>query len=116
MDTLLLDVVGWDLCLDAKGDIAVASLPYAAAQNAASAVKLFQGEYYYDTTKGVPYLQSILGRRPPLSLIRADYIAAARAVPDVVKAQCFFSSFKNNVLSGQVVVVDVNGQASVSSF
>jgi hypothetical protein len=116
MDSLLLDVSTWDLCLDVNGNIAVAKLPYAAAQNAASAIKLFQGEYIYDTTRGVPYFQSILGRRPPLALARAKFVAAALSVPDVVAAKCFFSSFTDRVLRGQVQVEDINGQQSVAGF
>jgi hypothetical protein len=116
MDTLLLDTEAWDLCLDASRNIAVASLPYAAAQNVASAVKLFSGEYWYDTTKGVPYFSQILAHRPPLALVRAKFIDAALSVPDVVAAKCFFSSFNDRQLSGQVQVTDVTGQVSTAGF
>ena len=54
-DTLLLDLTNWDLVLDVNGNIAIARPPYALAQDAASAVKTFQGECYYDTTLGIPY-------------------------------------------------------------
>ena len=47
--TLLLDRTTWDLCLDANGNIAMATGPYAIAQDVASAVRL-----WHDTTKGVP--------------------------------------------------------------
>lgn len=116
MKTLLLDTSTWDLCLDADGNIAVAQLPYAAAQNAASAVKLFQGEYIYDTTKGVPYFSTILGKRPPLALVRAKFVDAALQVPEVTSARCFFSSFTDRRLSGQLIVTDVNGTRSVAGF
>jgi hypothetical protein len=116
MLTLLLEPGSWDLVLDAAGNIAAADLPYAAAQNAASAVKLFKGEYYYDTSKGVPYFEQILGRRPPLALVRAKFIAAAKGVPDVAAARCFFSSFTDHKLSGQLIVTDVNRQTSTAGF
>lgn len=117
MDTLLLDTSTWDLCLDAAGNLALAKLPYAAAQNAATAVKLFQGEYVFDLTKGVPYFQRILGKRPPLALVRAKLIDAALAVPEIVTAQCFFSEFDaNRKLSGQLIVTDNHGQTSVAGF
>ena len=51
--TLLLDPLKWDLVVDAAGNIAVASPPYALAQDAASSIKLFSGECYYDTSIGV---------------------------------------------------------------
>ena len=83
MKTLLLDQTTWDLVVDASGDIAVASDPYSIAQDAASAIRTFQGECYYDTTLGVPYWSQILGRSPPLSLLKAKLVAAALTVPDV---------------------------------
>ena len=66
MKTLLLDVESWDVILDAASNIAIASEPYAVAQDVASAIKLFAGELWYDTTKGVPYFASILGKSPPV--------------------------------------------------
>lgn len=116
MNTLLLDISTWDLCLDASGNIAMASLPYSAAQSAANAIKLFQGEYYYDTSLGVPYLERILGKRPPLGLVRAQFIQAALTIPDVKSARCFFSSFTDRTLAGQVQVTDVNRQTSAAGF
>ena len=52
--TLLLTPQTWDLTVDASNNIAVAAEPYALAQDAASAIRLFQGEDYYDTTRGIP--------------------------------------------------------------
>lgn len=116
MKTLLLDVSTWDLCLDAAGNMATASLPYAAAQNAASAVKLFQGEYVFDLVLGVPYFQKILGRRPPLALVRSKFVDAALGVPEVTAARCYFSSFNDRTLAGQLLVTDVNGRTSIAGF
>ena len=67
MNTLLLDASAWDLVLDANGDIALAAPPYAVAQDVASAISLFLGELWYDTTQGVPYFQrsSALRHRCP---------------------------------------------------
>ena len=70
MNTLLLDRVAWDLVLDAAGNIAMASNPYATAQDVASAIKLFRGELFYDTAKGIPYWTEVLGQLPPLALVR----------------------------------------------
>jgi len=63
--TLLLDRTVWDLVLDSNGDIALASPPYALEQDVASAVRLFLGELWYDTTKGIPYLKKFLGNYRP---------------------------------------------------
>lgn len=104
--TLLLDTVAWDLVLDANNNIAVASPPYQLAQDAASAIKLFLGELWYDTTQGVPYFPLILGQTPPLSLIKAKLVAAAKTVPGVTNAQVFVSSITERGLNGQVQILD----------
>lgn len=116
MKTLLLDPNTWDLVLDLNGNIALADEPYALAQDAASAIRLFQGELYYDTVSGVPYWQSILGQMPPLSLIKAKFVEAALTVPGVVSAVCLISSFTDREIRGQVQITSVSGQTSVIGF
>ncbi|HEY6030518.1 MAG TPA: hypothetical protein VIU44_08145, partial [Gaiellaceae bacterium] len=98
MRTLLLDRSAWDLVVDASGNIAVADDPYAPAQDAASAVRLFKGELWYDTAKGVPYWDraanpdnrgAVLGFAPPLNFMRQLFVTAALTVPGVAAARCF---------------------------
>lgn len=116
MDTLLLDTEAWDLVVAVNGNIAVASNPYSLAQDAASAIRLFQGELYFNTTKGIPYLTEILGYAPPLPLLRSAFVAAALTVPGVVAARCFISSVSNRTVSGQVQVTDKNGVITAADF
>jgi hypothetical protein len=63
----LLDRSTWDLVLDASGNIAVASAPYALAQDAASAIRLLAGELWYDTAQWVPYSSKSSGQAPPIA-------------------------------------------------
>ena len=84
--TLLLNPLTWDLTVDNVGNIATVAPPYAVAQDVASACRLFRGELWYDTTKGVPYFETILGKKPPPGLIKSAIEAAARTVPGVVTA------------------------------
>ena len=115
--TILLDRTTWDCVLDADGNIAVAAEPYALAQDAASAIKTFLGECYWDTTIGVPFLQSIFGKNPPLALVKAQFEAAALTVPDVATAKCFISALSNRSIAGQIQVTSVaTGQVEVASF
>lgn len=114
--TLLLDQLAWDLLIDASGNIAVASNPYSLAQDAASAIRTFLGELFYDTTQGVPYFQTILGQTPPLSYIKSKLVAAALTVPEVTAAQCFISSIKGRTISGQIQITTASGQTAVASF
>ncbi len=116
MKTILLDPNGWDFLLDSSGDIAVADNPYAIAQDVASACKLFLGELYYDTSKGVPYFQSILAQDPSAAFIIAQLEAAALTVPEVVEAQVTALFNDNRTLSGNVRVIDLTGQSHNVKF
>lgn len=117
MNTLLLDRSAWDLLLDAAGNIALATEPYSLAQDAASAIKTYIGECYWDTTIGVPYLQQIFGKNPSISQIKGLFVAAAKTVPDVSFAQVFIISAGNRSISGQVQVTSAStGQVSAAVF
>lgn len=102
MDTLLLDRSTWDLCLTANGDIAVASDPYSLEQDVASECRLFEGECYYDTTRGIPYPTSILGRPVPVQLYKEALVAAAKLVPGVADVTVYLSEFTSRSIGGQV--------------
>jgi len=116
MQTLLLDLTNWDLVVDANDNIAVASNPYSLAQDAASAIRLFAGELWYDTSKGIPYFTDILGKLPPLSLLKQRLITAALTVPEVTAARVFITSIEGRTLHGQVQTTDVTGTTSAASF
>lgn len=115
MRTLLLDVVLWDLCLDASGNIAVASNPYSQAQDAASAIRLFQGELWYNTARGIPYFGLILGKLPPAQFMKGQFIKAAMTVPGVLKVQVFLNALVGRRVTGQVQVT-TEGGTSVADF
>lgn len=116
MKSLLLNPSTWDLTKDASGNIAVADDPYALAQNAASAIRTFLGEVWYNTTIGVPYFQQILGRPPNIPLMKAKFEAAALAVPGVVAATVFITSITDRNVSGQVQVTSSNGTTTAAAF
>lgn len=116
MRTLLLDNTGWDFVVDADGNIAVADVPYAYAQDAASAIRLFLGELWYDTTRGVSYWTDILGKAPPLNYMRQKFETAALTVPGIKSAKCYFLQITNRVVTGQVQISDQEGKFSVVTF
>jgi hypothetical protein len=115
-DTLLLDTVTWDLAVDTAGNIAMATAPYALAQDAASAIRTFEGEVYFDVSLGIPYFTQILGYAPPISLMKAYFNEAALTVPGVVTSQCFITSWEDRVVQGQVQITDEDGNTSAASF
>lgn len=116
MDTLLVAQDTWDLITDISGNIALAAAPYAIAQDVASAVRVFQGELWYDTATGIPYFDTVLGQAPSLQYLRAQIEARALTVPGVVQAKCQFARLDNRVLRGQVLIIDTTGAENNVSF
>lgn len=100
MDTLYLND-DWDLTVTSTGDIAIANAPYAIAQDVASECKLWLGEARYDTTKGIPYETSILGRLPPPAKLMAWYKDAAEGVPGVAESKVILQ-YSNRHLTGEI--------------
>lgn len=116
MKTLLLNPETGDLMISADQNIAVASEPYALAQDAASAIRLFQSEDYYDVTRGVPYWQQILGHWPTIRVMKTNFVRAAETVPGVTAATCFIESIVDRRPKGQVQVTSSNGSKATVGF
>jgi hypothetical protein len=115
--TILLDPATWDLLLDADGRIALAAEPYSLAQDAASAIRTFIGECWYDVTVGVDWFGQVLGKTPSLGMLKARIELAARSVPDVATATCYISAFTDRTISGQIQVTSsATGQISAADF
>jgi hypothetical protein len=112
MNTLFLMPSTWDFALDIDGNMALAKEPYAQAQDVASAIKLFKGELYYDTRKGIPHFEEMLGRKPSYSLWRYHVEQAALTVPNVVQSKADFILRNNRVVEGAVTFIDKNGKAN----
>lgn len=109
MNTLLLAQNTWDLTIDSSGNIAMATDPYAPAQDVASECRVFSGEEWYNTGNGIPYFQFILGKLPAASLLRQYLVNAALTVPEVATASVIFTGFKNRNLSGQIQITLTSG-------
>lgn len=108
-NTLLLDQTAWDLVLDAHGNIAVATPPYALAQDVATAVRTFLGDNYYNTTLGIPYFDG-----QPASLLAQQISAQALTVPGVVTAQMVITSYDaEGNLAGYIAFTDESGETTV---
>jgi len=96
--TLLLDRDDWDLCLDASGNIALATEPYSQVQDAASACRVYEGEAWFDTTIGVPFFSQ------PVQVVKARLVLAAETVPSVTRAAVVLTEVSDRTLGGQVQV------------
>lgn len=116
LSTLKLDPQTWDLTVDALGDIAVDSTSYAVAQDVASAVQTVQGELYFDTTQGIPYRTQVWGQNYVPQLVKAFIEKAALTVPGVKEALATIDLSKSRVLTGDIRVIDENGEALNAHF
>lgn len=115
--TILLDTLAWDLVLDAAGNIARADEPYSLAQDAASAIKTWLGEVFFDTTLGVPYRQQVFGLNPSIALLKQLFVQAALTVPGVASAKCFVTAISGREVAGQVQVTSAaTGKPSAANF
>jgi len=109
-DTLYLDPDSWDLALEVNGNIALAGAPYSLAQDVASTCRLWEGEYIYDVTQGLPYEQSILGQLLPVNVLTEMYNKNATSVPDIATANTLLQYNKESrVLSGQINLTLTDG-------
>lgn len=112
--TFLLDRDAWDVALNASGNIAVATEPYSQVQDAASAVRVFEGEAYYNTTLGVPYWSDVLGRSQPTQIMRARAQQAALTVPGVIDANAILVTLANRTLGGQIQIRTASGEQEIT--
>lgn len=121
MKTMLLDPGRWDFVKDASGNIAIAGDPYALAQNAASAIRMFLGNQWYNTTIGVPYLTAngkgqLLSAPPNLPLMKTTFANVAKTVPGVVSANVIITAVVDRNVRGQVQVTDQSGATTAANF
>ena len=108
-DTLLLDRTDWDLTLDALGNIALASPPYAVVQDVSSAARLVRGELWYGGPDGVDHFDEALGQSQPTQVFRAQIVRAARRVPGVLSARAFLRRDASRILGGQIQIETTDG-------
>jgi hypothetical protein len=112
MKTLKLDS-NWDLTVDAFGNIALGDADESIAQDVASAVRTFLGECWYNTLLGLPYFESILGKRPATSFLKSKIQAAALSVPEVTGVSVVNLGLANRKLTGTIYVTTAIGATPI---
>ena len=99
----------WDLTLDTSGNLAVVADDRRIEQDVAAYERVFQGEEWYDTAAGVPYLDRELAAMPASELVRERARLRALEVPGVVDAAITLTSFGRRVLTGRIALTTENG-------
>jgi hypothetical protein len=105
LETNDLDIINGDLYLVTGSD--------AIAQDLQQTLQLWLGEWFLDTTKGVPFKQHILIKNPNIDIVQADLITAAASVSGVTQildVQFNYSNV-NRTFSASMVAQTSNGQA-----
>lgn len=83
---LQLDTGTHDLVIDGEtGDVQVIDGARRVAQQIKVTLLLFLGEWFLDTSFGVPYLESVLVKNPRFGTLHAVFRARIGAVPDVLR-------------------------------
>lgn len=117
MRTLFLNPGTWDLMVDSLGNIAVASRPYCIAQDVASACKLWKGEARYDTERGMPYHDEILGHLPPATLLASWFRSEAMTIDHVVDANVTINfNSSERTLDGAIMITTDNDTEEVNAI
>jgi hypothetical protein len=94
------------------GDLSLVTGSDAIAQDLQQRLQSWLGEWFLDTTWGIPFKQQILVKNPNLDLIQADILLATTDTPGVVQVTDFNFVYDNNArsLSVKLTVQDSNGQ------
>lgn len=111
MSDLLMDPDTNDLVIT-NGDLSLADGTTAIAQDWQQRLQTWLGEWFLDTSVGVPYKQQILVKNPNFDLIQADLINQTIAVPGIQEVIDFTFNFDSagRSLSVSISAQDSNGQ------
>lgn len=88
-----------DILLDNDGDISLVNGKISLTNNTAQAVKIrlktFRSEYFLDIKRGIPYYQSILGKKTTKQQIDSIFKKEILSVKNVLKI-VYYKSFCEN--------------------
>jgi hypothetical protein len=85
-DTLALTSDTWDISFTPSGDLPLATSSTACLQDVLSALLVWRGELYYNSTFGVPYRSFLGSPLPPRGLLQHFLTTVASSVPGVTSA------------------------------
>lgn len=100
----------WDLQLDDMGNIALVDGGLQKAQDVATSCRVWKGEVLYDVERGVPYKEDIMGQKPNLSLLQADFETEAKRIEGIASVEVEIESFNNRRLVPDIRITLDNGE------
>ena len=116
MKDLELDFDGKDL-VTKNGDIKIIQKDDAIRQNISQRLQMFIGEWFLDTSKGVPYYQYILMKNPDMDLVSASLKDAILKTPGVLELIDFDFDFlnSNRTLSVTLTARTTAGEVTITT-
>lgn len=106
-----------------NGDLSMNSGETSIQQALQQALQVWLGEWFLDTTVGVPYRQQILVKNPNIDVIQGLIIDAATKVPGVTEITDFSMDYSSNNRSLTIALTaqtsngqEITAQASVGSI
>lgn len=114
MSDLLQDTLTKELALK-NNDLQIVTGRAAIRQDCEQVLKFLYGEWFLDTTKGVPYFQSVLVKSPDLNVIQGIFIEAILSVNGVMELLSFVFNYdpETRVLSITFEARTTDGTISV---
>ena len=111
MSDLAMNLLTNDLLIT-NGDLSLVTGSDAIAQDLQQTLQVWLGEWFLDTTVGIPFKQNILVKNPNVDLVQASIVDAASNVPGVTEILSvnFTYSNSNRTFSITVVAKDSTGQ------
>lgn len=113
MDLLLNS--DWDLELQG-GDLVLAEKSDAIAQHVKQRLWIFKGEYFLDENEGVPYYQSILGKKPDLNLVSAILLDTISNTPGILEVNEFDVDYNASTRTFQITEFKARALDGVVDF
>ena len=113
--TLLLDD-GWDINVDASGNIAKATGDYAIAQNVANAFRLFTNDAWFFPERGIPHFLIELRKAPKINVLKVRLRKAALAVEGVTDCEIDLLNVEGRDLSGVALLTLESGNRMKLNF
>lgn len=101
MSDLKLDPTTNDIALE-NGDLAIVGDSDAVAQHIRQRLKFFRGEWFLDTSAGVPYYQDILKKNPNPEVVEQLLRNEILGTPGVLELQKFEMDFQGATRSLRV--------------
>ena len=108
MNTLQL-TSSWDLYITPEGNLSILTGNPAIVQDVCSACRTWQGEPWYNNQLGVPYLQTIMAKRPTLNTVKNLLNTEALRVPGVASTTIYLVAFADRNVGGQIQITGQTG-------